>query len=58
MINQVKENLLANGTTFDEEPQLKSLFDDPIAYLKQLRRDPRFVSYWAAFDRRRLSQNR
>lgn len=58
MINQVKENLLANGTTFDEEPQLKSLFDDPIAYLKQLRRDPRFVSYWAAVDRRRLSQNR
>lgn len=58
VVSQIKANLLERGITGEDEPLLKPLFDDPVAYFKKLRRDPRFVSYWAAFDRRMLPQGR
>lgn len=48
---QVKDQLTSEGYDLDKYPMFGRMFGDPVNFLKQTRRDPRFVSHWALFDR-------
>jgi len=54
---QVRQNMVDEGYDLDKYPMFSRMFENPVSFLKEVRRDPRFVSQWALFDRTVQSQD-
>jgi hypothetical protein len=50
VFGEAKNQLLAKGIDVNANPHLVALFNDPIASVKQLRRDPTMSTQWGRFD--------
>ncbi|HKK77104.1 MAG TPA: hypothetical protein VJ953_18640 [Saprospiraceae bacterium] len=48
---KVKESLVDQGYELNNYPEILAMLDDPIPFMKKVRRDPNFLSQWASVDR-------
>lgn len=51
LMAQTKEMLIKQGRNFDS-PQLNAFLNDPIPTIKEMRRNPQFMTQWAQIDRK------
>jgi hypothetical protein len=54
---EARLSMVAEGYELDKYPMFGRMFGDPVNFLKEVRRDPRFISQWALFDRTVEPQN-
>jgi hypothetical protein len=47
---KVKQSLTEQGYDLNKYPEMLDLLDNPVSYIKEVRRDPRFLSQWASVD--------
>lgn len=47
---KVRDSMLEQGIDLDQHPQIKSMIEHPLPYLKELRRNPEFASQWGMID--------
>lgn len=48
--DQAKEKLIKQGHNIDDIPGLRQMFDDPVTFMKAIRRDPMFTTQWGFVD--------
>lgn len=53
---QTKAELIKQGRRFDNNPQLDAFLNNPIPTIKEMRRDPNFLTQWAQVDRKFLEK--
>jgi len=56
LMAQTKAELIKQGRNFDNNPQLNAFLNDPIPTIKEMRRDPQFLTQWAQVDRKFLEK--
>ena len=55
-VAKVQAELIKQGQNFDNVPELKAYFSDPIQTIKKMRKDPWLSTQWAQFDRKLLEK--
>lgn len=46
----IKSNLVKQGTDLSIYPQVEEMLDNPVPFMKSIRRDPTFITQWALVD--------
>lgn len=49
---QTKAELARQGRNFDNNPQLNAFLNDPIPTIKEMRRDPNYLTQWSVVDQK------
>lgn len=49
---QTKAELARQGRNFDNNPQLEAFLNDPIPTIKEMRRDPNYLTQWSVVDQK------
>lgn len=49
---QTKAELIKQGRDFDNNPQLNAFLNDPIPTIKEMRRDPNYLTQWSVVDQK------
>ena len=48
---QAEQKMIRQGYNIDEIPGLRQMFDDPVNFVKEIRRDPLYTTQWGYIDR-------
>lgn len=52
LMQQTKAELAKQGRKFDNSPQLDAFLNDPIPTIKEMRRDPNYLTQWGVVDQK------
>lgn len=52
LMQQTKAELVKQGRKFDNSPQLDAFLNDPIPTIKEMRRDPNYLTQWGVVDQK------
>lgn len=55
VFDEAREQLQKKGIDLSAHPMIETLYDDPVAFFKAMRRDPRMQTYMGYFDKQILS---
>ena len=47
---QAEQKMIRQGYNIDEIPGLRQMFDDPVNFVKEIRRDPLYTTQWGYID--------
>jgi hypothetical protein len=56
IMQQTKAEMIKLGRNFDNSPQLDAFLNDPIPTIKEMRRDPNFITQWSVVDQKLLKK--
>ena len=56
IMQQTKAELIKQGRKFDNSPQLDAFLNDPIPTIKEMRRDPNYLTQWSVVDQKFLKK--
>ncbi|GAB5555680.1 MAG: hypothetical protein Sapg2KO_52710 [Saprospiraceae bacterium] len=57
VFGEAKRQMIKRGYDVENTPELKGLFDDPVNHIKEVRRDPRYMTQWSLIDQKISSKN-
>ena len=56
IMQQTKAEMIKLGRKFDNSPQLDAFLNNPIPTIKEMRRDPNFITQWSVVDQKLLKK--
>ena len=56
IMQQTKAELIKQGRNFDNSPKLDAVLNDPIPTIKEMRRDPNYLTQWGLVDQKFLKK--
>ncbi len=56
IMQQTKAELIKQGRNFDNSPKLDAFLNDPIPTIKEMRRDPNYLTQWGVVDQKFLKK--